>query len=1120
MSSLKTQQEYTIIAKYSQYNKEKGRRETWEEINKNRVFPMHRKKYLDNKEYASKEDRQKVSNYIDIAETAIIEQKAIGSQRAAQFGGQWIEKNNTRMYNCTFSYLDRESFFSEAMFLLFAGAGVGFSVQKHHVAKLPKIGPRIKGTKAFVVPDTTEGQSDAIGIVVNSFFTNSSVFSEYNGHRVEFDYSEIRPEGSLLSVGAKAPGPDGIKRAIENITAIMERLVVHTDTLSSIDAYDIVCYAADAVVSGGIRRAALIALFSLDDEEMLYSKIGNWSSENPQRGRSNNSAMLLRDSTSYEDFYRISQLNKEWGEPGYYWSDNTEIGPNPCVEISFYPVSPVNQKTGWAMCNLSEINGRLVTDEKSFLEAAKAAAIIGTLQAGYTNFSYLPEETKHIVEYEALLGVSITGMQDSPEILFDPALQRNAVEVIRETNKDLAAAIGINYASRLTAIKPSGCRVGEGTVITDQGIYTLSEIKSMSSRAEMPRWFNIDKPLTHGDKKITRFFDNDISPTMQLTFDNGLTAQSTYNHKWDVVGYGFKEAQNIAKGDKIVTAFNTYRNHTENDLPVGQVLMNKNLAWLTGYLMRTLTFNKFKDNERGNNYLIHAPAADHRVLLKIETILLESFGITSSWQPRMLDMRVSTFIRNEKFDSFMKAISSAASVDLKDSWVPLIIRLSSANHILAYLAGMIDRVAYYFYKQYDYREQYLYIGVMDSIDTTQSLLEVMMAIGVFPKVIHKIKTKHILFESYASRAIFVELAGHISSRYANIGTHNYRQMEADYLTVTESVKKADAHTYDVEVPLDNWYYGGGLKSHNSASLALGTASGIHPHQARRYFRRVQANRNEVPLKYFKGINPLAVEKSVWDSSGKTDVITFLVEVEDKANTKRTVSGLELLKQIKSTQQNWVIAGTNPERIRIDGLVNNVSNTVHLKPEEWDIAVSYIYENRQYFAGISLFPESGELDYPQAPMCEVLTGQELYEKYQDGAIFASGLIVEGLSLYGNDLWVACSALLYPPLKENDTSSPTQRVWMDKAVSYAVKYFGGDIKTMTYCLKDVHNLKLWNDLQRSWKDVDWSLLAEGQETVIEHESNMACAGGACEMPSEYLETNRKTAINLLDNNLEKL
>jgi len=432
---------------YSRWDDEKERYETWEEA-VTRVMNMHR-------EYYKEKMTPQLGQLIDEAESLYKLKYALGAQRALQFGGEQLRKHQMRMYNCTSTYADRPRFFSELFYVLLCGAGAGFSVQDHHVAKLPNIAERKKQAKGWVVEDSIEGWADALGALMSSYFVGGGQFPEMEGRKVYFDLNNVRPKGAMINGGFKAPGPEPLRKSLDKIEHLIQSRVLKGETrLRPIDVYDIAMHAADAVLAGGVRRSATICLFSPNDEEMINAKTGNWFIDNPQRGRSNNSAVIVRDEITREEFKKIMGSIKEFGEPGFYFVEDKDFTTNPCVEIGMYP--QLEGVTGWQGCNLTEINGGKCTSKEEFFKACRAGAIMGTLQAGYTSFKYLDETTKAIFEREALLGVSVTGWMNNPEVLLDADIQREGADIVRAVNKEVAELLGINAAARTTCVKPSG----------------------------------------------------------------------------------------------------------------------------------------------------------------------------------------------------------------------------------------------------------------------------------------------------------------------------------------------------------------------------------------------------------------------------------------------------------------------------------------------------------------------------------------------------------------------------------------------------------------------------------------------------------------------------------------
>jgi ribonucleoside-diphosphate reductase alpha chain len=729
MSALQELQNYTFVSKYARWIENKQRRETWKEAVE-RVKGMMLVKYAD----------FNIKDNIEWAYDLMYKKKVLGSQRALQFGGDPILKRHAKIYNCTSSYCDRLRFFQECFWLLLCGSGTGFSVQKHHVAKLPKLQHDVKkgsGVK-HVIEDSIEGWADALGILLSSYFDRPSddAFARFTNQHVVFDYSEIREKGAPLSSGVgKAPGYEPLASGLEKIRTLLDRCVVNgQEKLRPIDAYDIVMHSSDAVLSGGVRRSASLALFSPDDEEMAKAKTGNWFVDNPQRARSNNSALLLKNETTYEQFAALMESVKEFGEPGFIWSESKDMIFNPCVEIGMWPVDETTGESGWQGCNLSTINCSSLADEEDFYERCRAAAIIGTLQAGFTDLEYLGSVSKNIFNREALLGVSLTGIMEKPDLVLSDKVLKKGASIAVKTNKEFAEKIKINQAARVTCLKPEG----------------------------------------------------------------------------------------------------------------------------------------------------------------------------------------------------------------------------------------------------------------------------------------------------------------------------------------------------------------------TSSSMLGTSSGIHPHHAKRYIRHVQANVLEAPYEYFRSYNPQACEKSSWSANNTDEVIKFPIEVPDGSKLKNQLPAVEMLDVVKNTQIHWVNSGKNKELCTQQYLSHNVSNTVTVKPDEWEDVTKFIYKNRQYYAGISLIPQSGDKDYPQAPFTTVYTCREIVKEYGDASLWCSGLIELALQNFNKNLWAACDYVTLNQFKDGDDENKLR--FVTKMKNFAGKYFEGDIKRLTYCMKDVYNWKIYCDLKESFKKVDYTQLSESEDNTTGIEE-ISCAGGAC-------------------------
>jgi ribonucleoside-diphosphate reductase alpha chain len=416
--------EITTYMKYSKYVPEKKRRETWEEL-VTRNKEMHQTKF------------PQLKDEIEEIYKLVYAKKVLPSMRSLQFAGKPIELNNARIFNCSFLPLDDWRAFSEIMFLLLSGCGVGYSVQNHHIDQLPEIKVPTKH-KRYLVGDSIEGWADAVRMLCKAYFQGAPLPT--------FDFRDIRAKGAqLITVGGKAPGPEPLKECLFNLQKIFDRKK-NGEKMTSVEVHDMACHIADAVLSGGIRRAALISLFDLDDEDMLTCKFGNWWEENPQRGRANNSAVVLRHKITEEEFFKLwkkIELSGS-GEPGIYFSNDKDWGTNPCCEIAL---------RSFQFCNLCEVNVSNVESQEDLNERVKAGAFIGTLQAAYTNFHYLRDVWQKTTEKDALLGVGMTGIGSGAILKYD---LKKAADLSKEENARVAEIIGVNKAARVTTVKPSG----------------------------------------------------------------------------------------------------------------------------------------------------------------------------------------------------------------------------------------------------------------------------------------------------------------------------------------------------------------------------------------------------------------------------------------------------------------------------------------------------------------------------------------------------------------------------------------------------------------------------------------------------------------------------------------
>ena len=1092
--SLQALSDYTIVSRYSRYSADKKRRETWPEMI-DRVFDMHKGKYA--KELENKE----LLEEFEFAKRMVKKKRVLGSQRALQFGGDAILKHHAKMFNCSFGYIDRPEAFSEAMYLLLCGCGVGFSVQKKHISKLPKILDRNKGEKTFVAEDSIEGWADCVKALMESYFRGN----ENSGYRIKFDLSAIRPEGALIAGQFKAPGPKALATSIEKIERLIDARLEVAKTLRPIDAYDCIMHFSDAVLSGGVRRSATICLFSKDDPEMMSAKTGDWYITNPQRGRSNNSVLLLKNEVTKEEFAEIMESTRQFGEPGFVFSEDEDIGYNPCVEIGLYPQTE-DGRSGFHFCvagdtrlitrdgihNIEDLVGKQVEiwngERWSEVEPYQTGDNDDLYRVYFSDGSYLDATANHkfLVKHR-----------------FESEYREvETVDLIKEISKS-------KYKLSIPRSNFSDFNFG----VTNDLAYEYG-------------FFLGDGHMDHGMPKAHIYAgDKNLPLKGTLTDRSFLNANGTEYKtlKFDKCDAGI--CQSLKNGDGLLEEVSKWDR-------------NSILQFLAGWI-------DADGSQASKGIRLYGKYEN----LSIAQLLLSKVGFDSSLNlAQKKGVRTNLCVR--KNDLYYLQITKTYGIPTnrvicdnkdtakykgKDQIINKIERISSGN------------------KSYCLTENERHQCVFNNVLTKQcNLTEIN---GKF------CDTEENFYECCRASAIVGTMqAGYTDFKYLSKESKEITDREAllgcsitgfmdnpDILLDPEIQKKGAKIVKETNKKIAKLL---GLnaaarttcvKPAGSTSCILSSSSGIHPHHAKRYIRRVQANRNEFPVQYFKKSNPLAVEKSVWSTNGTDEVISFLCEVPKGAITKNNLKATELLEKVQLTQQNWVEHGTNTENCMKPYIRHNVSNTITVKEDEWDDVRDFIFKNRKWFAGISLLSASGDLDYPQAPFTSVLDSAEIIKEYGDGALLASGLIVDGLSAFDNNLWAACDCIngygevLSSTDEPEEPKKPRQKRfkteanfasalanyaielnlfyqekgkykqnelkldWVRRANQFALRYFEGDIRKMCHCLKHAYTYKQWLDLKREYKEVNWADAIEDTETYVSADTlgAQACAGGKCEI-----------------------
>ena len=442
-----------LYSDYLKWDDNKERFETWDEAC-DKVLNTHHMRYGDI-----------VTPLLNEIRPSYHGKELLASQRNLQFREELILQNNAKLYNCCTTYCYSPDVFHKGFQVLLSGTGLGVSMKRVFTDQLPDVHIRNKGTKTYIVEDSIEGWADASHVLISSYCQHESLLEEYFGYEIKFDLTRIRKKGAMISGGFKAPGPEGLRIALERIENLINEYLgsLTSAKFKGIIAYDIFMHLSDAVLSGGVRRSAMDIIIDEGDWELINAKIGNWRETHPWRARSNNSVGLIRNEFTKEVFQELVDLNEGASDIGFVFMSHYAEMFNPCFEIGFNfyeQIRDLNYAV-FQFCNLNEINASACVDKKGnfskvkFFELCRRAAILGTMQAGYTEFPYLGAETERIVAEEALLGISITGWMTRPE-LFDPELLIEGARIVKETNKETAALLGINQAARTTCVKPSG----------------------------------------------------------------------------------------------------------------------------------------------------------------------------------------------------------------------------------------------------------------------------------------------------------------------------------------------------------------------------------------------------------------------------------------------------------------------------------------------------------------------------------------------------------------------------------------------------------------------------------------------------------------------------------------
>jgi ribonucleoside-diphosphate reductase alpha chain len=1058
---------------YLKWQDDKDRYETWEEACES-IIDGHKQQYADK--------LTELQPYLDSALESMKNKGVLASQRNLQFRYPQVKKSNARLYNCSSTHCVRNRVFQEVFFLGLNGCGVGISLLLPYVNNLSKIQKRTLGTKTYIIPDSIEGWSDSLGVLMSSYFVDNQPFPEYAGYEVKFDYSQIRPQGTKISGGFKAPGPNGLKFSLEKIENLLETWIEKEgNTIRPILAFDIFCHSADSVLSGSVRRSALNMLVDPNDEEMIHAKTGNWRAENPQRARSNNSVLFKRNHVTKEEFERIVHLNDGDSDIGFAFVNSWFENLNPCFEITKLPIlteedlrtieyekipefiKENENNFGVAFCNLTEINAEKCLTKEKFLRYCIDASVIGTLQAGYTIFPYLGETTEKIVKREALLGVSITGWMNNPK-LFNPELLKEGANLVKETNKKVASIININSAARTTTVKPSGTAsiiLGTASGIHPEHSERYFRIMQLNKQTDTAKWLKENMEFLL-EESVWSATNNDY--VVFVPVENPKEGL----YKKDVKGIKHLELIKLVQE-------NWVREGTNNDAGIYEDITHNVSCFTKDTKFYTKTgIKSFNDFKNGDYVEVINKQGEFSKSKIIYGGKQEIYKLTLTKKNQLKEIYTTKnhkWYVNYKWDRNFKSKELLLNTsELQPGMkIPLVIpdefpefNLEAFLHGCTFGDGTL-------HKNNNKCQIYLFGDKMNLLP---------------------------YFEEFGCSGI--DRGNHI--RIYGLPSH-WKQLPS-------SIDPSYIRSF-----ISGWFNTDGYISSRGQTVSISNIN---------YNNVCWIKNNACVGKIFPNfISTINLkEDNTYSKQDKFYYISFFKESLDRTffkHPKKLQRWEEYIKNRKQKSKKWKITSVektscmedvycieepNTNSFLLDDNILTHNCTVLI--ENKDEMVNYIFDNKDIFTAVSFLSDYGDKDFNQAPFTSVLTLEELIANYGTATVFASGLIVDGLHYFDNNLWLACDLLLdieeKNPIIGTREQVMLRKYWLKRAKKFAKNYFKGDLHKMVYCLKDVHLFHKWDIINRQFREVDFSkILSKPVFKEIGEFGAVACSGGQCEIVS---------------------
>ena len=1055
---------------YLKWQPTEGRYETWNEACES-IINGHKDHYagID------------LSKDLEYALKLMQSKTVLASQRNLQYRNEQIERNNARLYNCSSMYAARNTIFQEVFYLALSGCGVGLGLLIPFVNNISQVNKRTKGTKTFIVPDSIEGWSDALGVLMSSFLVDKQPFPEYAGYEIKFDYSQIREKGAFISGGFKAPGPDGLKQSFEKIEEFLNKWIATEGTkLRPIAICDILCHASDAVLSGGVRRSALNMIVDPNDDEMINAKVGNWRTNNPQRGRTNNSVLLLRSLTGKEEFEKLVKMNDGYSDIGFAFANSWFDMFNPCFTGDMEILTPLGYK------KFSEFND----GEHVQLINAVGQEVTGFIrQTGF----------KDVVDVTLTTGKTIRCTPD--HLLID--INGNEIEASKSKGIQLA-----HYLNHNTEYDDEYVKLG---FIQGDGVLTRLnsekhkglEVCFNEKDSEIAEMFNVEcetKVYINGYNDTLRTLKFDSSVLPERVLPESFNDWSDYNKK------SFLKGLFSANGSMLKAGRVTFKSTCKK-------LIEQLYDIFTDYGVSVYyTTNKSKPVEFNNGTYICKESYDLNFSSYDSLVwFYNNIGFVQSYKTSILLDRLKISapkVRSIKTLNNKEIVYDFELDDLLHVGVVNGLLVHNCFEILKHpilhteINVKLNDISYDelegFIKQNQDKLGVAFCNLCEinaeQCDTVEKFYEACIAGGIIGT----------LQAGYTSFPYLGETTEKIVRQEALLGVsvtgwmNNPMLFNADVLKQgAQKVKDANRLTAE-KIGINQAARTNCVKPSGNASVVLGTASGIHPEHSQKYFRIMQLNKENDTAKWLNKHMPYLLEESVWSSTGSDYVVFVPIENPVEGLYKKDVKGVKHLELIKLVQLNWVNEGTNRHLCAYPDVNHNTSNTVIVDDQE--AVINYIWDNRHDFTAVSFISDYGDKDFTQAPFTSVSSLDQLIADYGKGALFASGLIVDGLHYFNDNLWIACDMIKDKSVPITGTREQVmlKKYWLARAKKFANNFFNGDLQKTVYCLKDVHLFHKWEVINRQFKPVDFGeILNKPTYKDISDTAAMACSGGACEI-----------------------